>query len=161
MLGKRYILSSHVLCASRLWPPSVALQHSAWNYEYDSGFLDPCRLPVEAMQALEDKIRSLEQFLRTRRNQRRGHYGRIMGVGDVSIYGAHTSPFGIEGFARGEIPSRVPGFETPQPRGTSEWAPAPGSMHKRQRVPFRELSAAELAAMEVSNNSILQLIQIA
>lgn len=110
-----------------------------------------CRLPVEAMQALEDKIRSLEQFLRARRNQRRGHYGRVMGVGDMSAYGErHTSPFGVDGFARGEIPSRSPmmiTYETPQPRAAR--ATLPGSTNKRQRLPHKELSPAELAAMEV------------
>lgn len=99
------------------------------------------------MQALEDKIRSLEQFLRARRNQRRGHYGRIMGIGDMSGYGdRHGSPFGVDGFARGEIPTRL-GYETPQVRGGAERVTVPGSMHKRQRVPF---SSSELAAMEVS-----------
>lgn len=108
-------------------------------------------MPVEAMQALEDKIRSLEQFLRARRNQRRGHYARVMGVGDMSAYGErHTSPFGVDGFARGEIPSRSPlliTYETPQPRAAR--ATLPGSTNKRQRLPHKELSPAELAAMEV------------
>lgn len=103
------------------------------------------------MQALEDKIRSLEQFLRARRNQRRGHYGRVMGLGDMSAYGErHSSPFGVDGFARGEIPSRSPlmiTYETPQPRIAR--AILPGSTHKRQRLPHKELSPAELAAMEV------------
>ena len=103
------------------------------------------------MQALEDKIRSLEQFLRSRRNQRRGHYGRVMGVGDMSAYGdRHASPFGVDGFARGEIPSRSPmmiTYETPQPRAAR--ATLPGSTNKRQRLPHKELSPAELAAMEV------------
>lgn len=103
------------------------------------------------MQALEDKIRSLEQFLRARRNQRRGHYARVMGVGDMSAYGErHASPFGVDGFARGEIPSRSPlmiTYETPQPRAAR--ATLPGSTNKRQRLPHKELSPAELAAMEV------------
>jgi len=103
------------------------------------------------MQALEDKIRSLEQFLRARRNQRRGHYGRVMGLGDMSAYGErHSSPFGVDGFARGEIPSRSPlmiTYETPQPRAGR--ATLPGSTNKRQRLPHKELTPAELAAMEV------------
>lgn len=74
-----------------------------------------------------------------------------MGVGDMSAYGErHSSPFGVDGFARGEIPSRSPmmiTYETPQPRAAR--ATLPGSTNKRQRLPHKELSPAELAAMEV------------
>lgn len=38
----------------------------------DSGVV-VCRLSVEAMQVLESKLRSLELFLRSRRNQKRGY----------------------------------------------------------------------------------------
>ncbi|XP_078429938.1 nucleoporin 155 [Wolffia australiana] len=41
-------------------------------------------LSAEAMQVLEGKIRSLEMFLRSRRNQRRGLYGFVAGLGDHS-----------------------------------------------------------------------------
>lgn len=131
--------------------PVMDVRKDAGAESNGDGGIISCRLPVEAMQALEDKIRSLEQFLRARRNQRRGHYGRVMGLGDMSAYGErHSSPFGVDGFARGEIPSRSPlmiTYETPQPRIAR--AILPGSTHKRQRLPHKELSPAELAAMEV------------
>jgi hypothetical protein len=92
-----------------------------------------CRLPVEAMQALEGKIRSLEQFLRARRNQRRGHYGRVMCSGEMFVYdGGHGSPLGGDAFARGEITSSMTDYLTPQPRGAEERVILPGSSYQGQ-----------------------------
>jgi nuclear pore complex protein Nup155 len=107
-----------------------------------------CRLPVEAMQALEDKIRSLEQFFRARRNQRRGHYARIFGMGDVSGHGDwHGSPFGADLSLAEHGKSGMGGFETPQVHKARDYqGSAPSSLPKRQRVPY---SPSELAAMEV------------
>lgn len=42
------------------------------------------------MQVLEHKLQSLDKFLRSRRNQRRGLYGCVAGLGDLSgsiLYG--------------------------------------------------------------------------
>ena len=90
-----------------------------------------CRLPVEAMQALEGKIRSLEQFLRARRNQRRGHYGRVMCSGEMFVYdGGLGSPLGGDAFARGEITSSMTDYLTPQPRGAEERVSLPGSSYQ-------------------------------
>ena len=92
-----------------------------------------CRLSVAAMQALEGKIRSLEQFLRARRNQRRGHYGRVMCSGEMFVYdGGHGSPLGGDAFARGEIASSMTGYLTPQPRGAEERVILPGSFYQGQ-----------------------------
>ncbi|KAM5566892.1 nuclear pore complex protein NUP155 [Rosa sericea] len=98
-----------------------------------------CRLSVEAMQVLENKIRSLEKFLRSRRNQRRGLYGCVAGSGDLTgsiLYGA-SSEFG----ASDHMVRNLFGAYS----RTTE-SNAGGSSNKRQRLPY---SPAELAAMEV------------
>ncbi|XP_024539269.1 nuclear pore complex protein NUP155-like [Selaginella moellendorffii] len=129
------------LCASRLlwsvWelPVFIAKGDSGNDMVTDTGGIISCRISPDAMNTLEDKIRSLEMFLRARRNQRRGHYGRIMGIGDLSGYGDRN------GISRSEAGHKLQ-YDTPYARsGGGLQAGA-----KRQRVAY---SPAELTAMEV------------
>ena len=128
------------LCSSRLlypvWEfPVVVVQGKA-----GSNGVTVCRLSTEAMQVLERKIRSLEMFLRSRRNQRRGLYGFVSGLGDRSssiLRGA------VSDSAAGQI--KVRGLLNSPPLN----ADSPEAIHssKRQRLPS---SSAKLAAMEVN-----------
>lgn len=95
-----------------------------------------CRLSVSAMQTLESKIRSLEQFLRSRRNKRRGLYGYVAGRGDLTgsiLYGG-VSDIGAN------IQSAGRDYYTNQGGAVTA--------SKRQRLLY---SPTELAAMEVNN----------
>ncbi|KAJ0724992.1 putative nucleoporin, nucleoporin, nucleoporin, subdomain 1 [Helianthus annuus] len=87
-----------------------------------------CRLSVEAMQVLEDKLRSLEKFLRSR-SQRRGLYGSIIIETGADMMSSDTS------MARNVF----------SPSRNLESSDA-GASNKRQRLPY---SPAELASMEV------------
>jgi nuclear pore complex protein Nup155 len=102
------------------------------NSDDKDGGVASCRISVDAMQSLEEKLRALEHFLRARRNQRRGHYGRIFGVGDMP------------GFFSGGSLESVSKNLFDAPRGPIMQAPTP----KRQRVPY---SPAELSVMEVGD----------
>lgn len=99
-----------------------------------------CRLSLQAMHALEDKICSLEKFLRSRRNQRRGLYGCVAGLGDITgsiLIGTGSDLVaGDRSMVRnlfGSYSHNVDANEV-------------GPSNKRQRLPY---SPAELAAMEV------------
>ena len=99
-----------------------------------------CRLSVGAMQVLEQKLRSLEKFLRSRRNQRRGLYGCVAGLGDLSgsiLYG-NGSALGVgdRNMVRNLFGAYSRNMESNGGITTN----------KRQRLPY---SPAELAAMEV------------
>ncbi|KAF7808616.1 nuclear pore complex protein NUP155 [Senna tora] len=98
-----------------------------------------CRLSAGAMQALEHKVRSLEKFLRSRRNQRRGLYGCVAGLGDLSgsiLYGNGSAlGAGDRSMVRNLFGAYSRNMES---NG--------GTSNKRQRLPY---SPAELAAMEV------------
>lgn len=140
------------LCAARLLRPVWEFPVMAAKGKGDTRFVEngdaggvlSCRLPQEAMQKLEDKIRSLEQFLRSRRNERRGLYGRVIGAGDMSGYGDRIGrPFGVNGQARETGVNVLGGFDTPPPRIIGDRG---GALTKRQRVTY---SATELVAMEV------------
>lgn len=100
-----------------------------------------CRLSVEAMQFLESKIRSLEQFLRSRRNQRRGLYGCVVGLGDLTgsiLYGTGTDLGASErSMVRNLFGTHSQNIDS----GNGAIS------NKRQRLSY---SPAELAAMEVS-----------
>lgn len=129
------------LCTARLlWPiwelPVMVLKGES-SFEDKDGGIVVCRLSIEAMQALEDKLRALEQFLRARRNQRRGQYGRIFGVGDLPDF-----------FGSGNLDS-VSKNLFDAPRGTSTQT----STHKRQRVPY---SSVELSVMEVRSMELIR-----
>ncbi|KAH9297702.1 hypothetical protein KI387_029384 [Taxus chinensis] len=134
------------LCASRLlWPvwelPVMVVKGESGSDMDIDNTITVCRLPMDAMQILENKIRSLEQFLRSRRNQRRGLYGRVVGIGDMAgsiLYNANGS-FGTADQNRGRQFLNIPA------RGGDQGSiPAPSN--KRQRVPY---NPAELAAFEV------------
>ncbi|XP_057777560.1 nuclear pore complex protein NUP155-like isoform X1 [Salvia miltiorrhiza] len=97
-----------------------------------------CRLSVQAMHVLEDKICSLEKFLRSRRNQRRGLYGCVAGLGDIS--GSILIGTGSDLVAgdRSMVRNLFGSYNVDSSEG--------GPSNKRQRLPY---SPAELAAMEV------------
>lgn len=138
------------LCASRLlwavWelPVMVVKGESGSDMDMDNAII-VCRLPMDVMQILENKIRSLEQFLRLRRNQSRGLYGRVVGVGDMAgsiLYNANQS-FGTTDQIGGRHVLNIP-----VRNGEQGSIPAPSN--KRQRVPYNpaELSAFEVRSME-------------
>ncbi|KAJ0677749.1 putative nucleoporin, nucleoporin, nucleoporin, subdomain 1 [Helianthus annuus] len=116
------------LCTSRLllpvWEFPVMSSSDAKN---ENGIVG-CRLSVEAMQVLEDKLRSLEKFLRSR-SQRRGLYGSILIETGADMMSSDTS------MARNVF----------SPSRNLESSDA-GASNKRQRLPY---SPAELASMEV------------
>lgn len=131
------------LCSSRLlfpiWdlPFMIVCTEVGSDAHCNEGVI-VCRLSVEAMQVLESKIRSLEQFMRSRRNQKRGLYGYVAGLGDIT-----SSVVYSESGANSQCTSRnllVPHSQNAEPGD----AVAP---NKRQRLPY---SSAELAAMEVN-----------
>ncbi|KAL1568628.1 nuclear pore complex protein NUP155-like isoform X1 [Salvia divinorum] len=99
-----------------------------------------CRLSVQAMHVLEDKICSLEKFLRSRKNQRRGLYGCVAGLGDIT--GSILIGTGSDLVAGDRSMTRNLFGSYSHNVDSSEG----GSSNKRQRLPY---SPAELAAMEV------------
>ncbi|XP_068659840.1 nuclear pore complex protein NUP155 [Aristolochia californica] len=129
------------LCSSRLLLPIWELPVMVVRGELgsDAGVV-VCRLPVRTMQVIESKIRLLEQFLRSRKNQRRGLYGYVVGLGDVTgsiSYGTYTDfGGGDQSLARNLFGSYSRGSDV----GNGVVS------NKRQKLPY---SPAELAAMEV------------
>ncbi|XP_076952378.1 nuclear pore complex protein NUP155-like [Bidens hawaiensis] len=118
------------LCASRLLLPVWELPVMSSSDANNENGIVGCRLSVEAMQVLEDKLRSLEKFLRSRRNQRRGLYSSV-GLGDLTgsiLMGTITDVATYSSYARSLQPSDA------------------GTSNKRQRLPY---SPSELASMEV------------
>ncbi|KAE9613889.1 putative nucleoporin, Nup155, WD40/YVTN repeat-like-containing domain-containing protein [Lupinus albus] len=132
------------LCSSRLlfplWELPVVVVKGGPSGTLSENGVVVCRLSVGAMQVLEQKIRSLEKFLRSRRNQRRGLYGCVAGLGDVSgsiLYGSGSAlGVGDRNMVRNLFGSYSRNVES---NGS-------GKTNKRQRLPY---SPAELAAMEV------------
>ncbi|CAL0312408.1 unnamed protein product [Lupinus luteus] len=132
------------LCSSRLlfplWELPVVVVKGGPSGTLSENGVVVCRLSVGAMQVLEQKIRSLEKFLRSRRNQRRGLYGCVAGLGDVSgsiLYGSGSAlGAGDRNMVRNLFGSYSRNVES---NGS-------GKTNKRQRLPY---SPAELAAMEV------------
>lgn len=134
------------LCSSRLlfplWElPVMVIKGSAGasGTSFENGVV-VCRLSIGAMQVLEHKLRSLENFLRSRRNQRRGLYGCVAGLGDVSgsiLYGSGSAlGAGDRSMVRNLFGAYSRNMESN----------GGGATNKRQRLPY---SPAELAAMEV------------
>ncbi|OMO93980.1 Nucleoporin protein [Corchorus olitorius] len=131
------------LCSSRLlfpvWGLPVMVVKGGYDAASENGVIT-CRLSVGAMQVLENKIRALEKFLRSRRNQRRGLYGCVAGLGDLSgsiLYGSGSElGLGDRSMVRNLFGSYSRSVESS----------GGGSSNKRQRLPY---SPAELAAMEV------------
>ncbi|XP_073142273.1 nuclear pore complex protein NUP155 [Henckelia pumila] len=134
------------LCSSRLllplWelPVFIIKGGSGSSDSMAEDAIVACRLSVGAMHVLEDKIRSLEKFLRSRKNQRRGLYGCVAGVGDItgSILIGTGSDLGAGD--RSMVRNLFGSYS--QNVGSS----GSGSSNKRQRLPY---SSGELAAMEV------------
>ncbi|KAL7000867.1 hypothetical protein U1Q18_002017 [Sarracenia purpurea var. burkii] len=133
------------LCSSRLlfplWelPVMVTKGDSGSSDAMPGNGIVVCRLSVGAMQVLEDKIRSLEKFLRSRRNQRRGLYGCVAGLGDLTgsiLYGTGSD---LTTSDRSMVRNLFGSYSR------NESAEGNAS-NKRQRLPY---SPAELAAMEV------------
>ncbi|CAI9296952.1 unnamed protein product [Lactuca saligna] len=126
------------LCASRLLLPVWELPVMVFEGSLDG--IVACRLSVDAMGVLEDKLRSVEKFLRSRRNQRRGIYGSVGGLGDLTgsilIGTGGDLVSGNMGLARN--------FFNPYSRNLE--ASEIGTSSKRQRLPY---SPTELASMEV------------
>lgn len=134
------------ICSSRLlfplWelPVMIAKGNIGSSDAMSENGVIACRLSVGAMQILENKIRSLEKFLRSRRNQRRGLYGCVAGLGDLTgsiLYGVSSDlGSGDRNMARNLF-------------GSYSWNAEPSGIrgsNKRQRPIY---SSAELAAMEV------------
>ncbi|KAM7254750.1 hypothetical protein ACFE04_019991 [Oxalis oulophora] len=131
------------LCSSRLlfplWELPVMVTRGEGPTSDNNGVI-VCRLPASAMQFLENKIRSLEKFLRSRRNQRRGLYGCVAGMGDFTgsiLYGAGTE---LSAGDRNMVRNLFGAYSRVNESNDV------GSSNKRQRLPY---SPAELAAMEV------------
>lgn len=134
------------LCSSRLLLPLWELPvfvtkggpgSSDSTYE---NLIVVCRLSVVAMNVLEDKIRSLEKFLSSRRNQRRGLYGCVAGLGDLTGSILIGTGSGLGAGDRSMLQSLLSSYSRNGESGED------GSSNKRQRLPY---SSAELAAMEV------------
>lgn len=134
------------LCASRLllplWelPVFIMKSNSGSSDASSENGIITCRLSVGAMDVLQDKIRSLEKFLRSRRNQRRGLYGCVAGLGDIT--GSILVGTGSELVASDRSMVRNLFGSYSRNVESSEVGPS----NKRQRLPY---SPTELAAMEV------------
>lgn len=131
------------LCASRLlfpvWelPVMIVQREIGSDGRFEEGVIC-CRLPSSTMQVLESKIRSLEQFLRSRRNKRRGLYGSVAGKGDFTgsiLYGTR-SEVGANSQNEGR---NIFGLSSITGSGDA-------ASNKRQKLLY---TSAELAAMEV------------
>uniref|UniRef100_A0A1J3FUM3 Nuclear pore complex protein NUP155 n=1 Tax=Noccaea caerulescens TaxID=107243 RepID=A0A1J3FUM3_NOCCA len=138
------------LCTSRLlyplWELSVMSKKTSSDIMSEDGVVI-CRLSTSAMHVLESKIRSLEKFLRSRRNQRRGLYGCVAGLGDVTgsiLYGTGSELGATE---RNMVRNLFGTYSN-----VSE------SANKRQRVPYSpaELAATEVRAMECIRQLLLR-----
>lgn len=131
------------ICSCRLlfpvWELPVYVIKGSLDASTETGVVG-CRLSVEAMQLLENKLRSLEKFLRSRRNQRRGLYGSVAGLGDLTgsiLYGTSSE---LGAGDRSMVRNLFGSY-----RRTAD-SNGGGTLNKRQRLPY---SPAETAAMEV------------
>ncbi|CAN6478214.1 unnamed protein product [Victoria cruziana] len=141
------------LCTARLlspvWEVPVMIMKGGGSSEtnFQQGVVT-CRLSFEGMEILESKIRSLEQFLRSRRNQRRGLYGCVAGFGDLTgsiLYGTSLgSGISQNGSKRNIYGNYAQNIDTDS--GTA-------IASKRPRLPY---SPAELAALEVRGMECLR-----
>ncbi|KAE8667710.1 NUP155 protein [Hibiscus syriacus] len=137
------------LCSSRflfpVWELPVMVVKGGYDAESENGLI-ACRLSVGAMQVLENKIRALEMFLRSRRNKRRGLYGCVAGLGDMTgsiLYGTGSE---LGASDRSMVRNLF---------GAYSWSVESnggGTSNKRRRLPY---SPAELAAMEVVWNFLM------
>lgn len=114
------------------------IQRPAGTNKCEDGVI-VCRLSAGAMKILESKIHSLETFLRSRRNKRRGLYGYVAGLGDSGSILYKTGPIiGPGGHSNGGSPynSQIQDMD-PADKSAS---------NKKPRLLY---TSAELAAMEV------------
>ena len=108
--------------------------------EHEDGIV-VCRLSAGAMKILESKIRSLETFLRSRRNKRRGLYGYVAGLGDSGSILYKTGPIIGSG---GRVNGRSPYNSQIQDTNPTDQS----ASSKKPRLLY---TSAELTAMEVGN----------
>ncbi|KAI3696315.1 hypothetical protein L1987_79327 [Smallanthus sonchifolius] len=129
------------LCASRLLLAVWELPVMSSSDLKKENVIVGCRLSAEAMQVLEDKHRSVEKFLRSRKNQRRGLYGSV-GLGDLtgSILTGASVDMKNGDMARNQFSPYSQNLESNDT----------GASNKRQRIPH---SPAELASMEPKINT--------
>ncbi|CAN0877102.1 Nuclear pore complex protein NUP155 [Linum grandiflorum] len=139
------------LCTSRLlfplWELPVFVTKGG-SSDASESLVVVCRISVGAIQVLEKKIRSLEKFLRSRRNQRRGLYGRVAGMGDTTgsiLYGSDLDA-GDSNFVKNLFGAYT--------RNANDSGPP----NKRQRLPYTpvELAAMEVRAMECVRQLLLR-----
>ncbi|CAN6191562.1 unnamed protein product [Urochloa humidicola] len=131
------------LCSSRLlypiWElPVMVIRGPVGANEHEDGIV-VCRLSAGALKILESKIRSLETFLRSRRNKRRGLYGYVAGLGDSGSILYKTGPIigsGGHGNGRSLYNSQIRDMNPTDQSASS----------KKPRMLY---TSAELAAMEV------------
>lgn len=134
------------LCSSRillpLWefPVMVSKSEIASSDGMDENGIIVCRLSIGAMQVLEEKLRSLERFLKSRKNQRRGLYGCVSGLGDLT--GSILIGMGSDLGASDR--SMVRNLFGPHSHNVESNKAV--LSNKRQRLPY---SSAELASFEV------------
>ncbi|KAL9252870.1 Nuclear pore complex protein NUP155-like protein [Drosera capensis] len=133
------------LCSARLiypvWElPIMVIKNGAGSSDLDSANgVVVCRLSMGAMQVLENKFRSLEIFLRSRKYQRRGLYGYVAGLGASTgsiLYGGSEVRNGASSMVRNLFGAYSRNLQNADG----------GTPNKRQRLPY---APAELAAMEV------------
>jgi nuclear pore complex protein Nup155 len=133
------------LCSSRLlypiWElPIMVVRGPASNNKGEDGVV-VCRLSTGAMKVLESKIRSLETFLRSRRNKRRGLYGYVAGLGETGSIPYKTGP--IIGDGRSPYSSQIRDMKSADQSASN----------KKPRMLY---TSAELAAMEVTHEISLE-----
>ncbi|WOL20105.1 nuclear pore complex protein [Canna indica] len=132
------------LCSSRLlfpiWERPVMAVHREVGSDSHSDEALVCRFSAMSMQILESKLRSLENFIRSRRNERRGLYGYIAGLGDSNGFDLYDN--GSDLVAN----SQSLGKNLLRPNGINADFVNDVSQSIRQQIPQ---STAELAAMEV------------
>ncbi|KAG2542431.1 hypothetical protein PVAP13_9NG840300 [Panicum virgatum] len=135
------------LCSSRLlypiWElPIMVIRGPGGTNEHEDGIV-VCRLSAGAMKILESKIRSLETFLRSRRNKRRGLYGYVAGLGDSGSILYKTGPIiGSGGRVNGRSPYNS------QIQDTNPTDQSASSKKPRLLYTSAELTAMEVRAME-------------
>ncbi|KAJ4843720.1 hypothetical protein Tsubulata_012870 [Turnera subulata] len=132
------------LCTSRLlfpvWELPVFVMKGGMGASDAVENLIVCRLSTGAMLVLENKVRSLEKFLKSRRNQRRGLYGCVAGLGDLTGSILYGTGLDLGTGDRSMVRNLFGNYSR------SAESNGGGTSNKRQRLPY---SPAELAAMEV------------
>ncbi|CAL4938317.1 unnamed protein product [Urochloa decumbens] len=131
------------LCTSRLlnpfWELSImVIRKPEGAHEFKDGVV-VCRYEAKALECYESGIRSLEMFLRSRRNKRRGLYGYVGGLRDSGHILNKTEPItgsGVHTNGRSPYNSQIRDMNTADQSASS----------KKPRLLY---TSAELAAMEV------------